>query len=666
MKKTSLTFNRVVMALAFLFLYAPIFLLIVFSFNAGDSNTVWEGFSTHWYTELFHDRLIMQSVYTTLLVSLLATIIATVGGTFAAIGFYSLRRRTRNVLNTVNNIPMMNADIVTGVAMCLFFVAFFAFWKDLAIWFNSVQSFIELPTRLTMNFGTLLIAHITFNIPYIILSVGPKLRQLDKNLVDAAMDLGCTWMQAFFKVILPEIKPGIVSGALTAFTMSIDDFIISYFTSGSSSSTLAMTIYGMTKKRVTPEINAISTLLFVTVLVLLAVINIREAHMEQQAQRRKLPSTAEIAARGPEKRRNFPFMKIGAGVLAVAMCFALVVSVHGKTTERVVNVCSWGEYIDESLITEFEERTGITVNYQTVESNEALYALLKAGAGDYDVIVPSDYMISRLIEEGMLEELDYSNIPNFDLIDERFKNLSYDPENKYTVPYTWGTVGIIYNEDMVSGEITSWSAMFDDQYAGEVLLINNSRDALGFALLSLGYSINTTNEDEIREAFEKLADATERGVYQGKVMDEIFGKMEGGNAAIATYYAGDYLSMADNTNEPLAFAVPEEGSNWFVDAMCVLKDAPHKEEAEAWINFITSTEASLANMDYIWYASPNREALEKYPAYYEELYGEPLDPEVYAIMAAPQEVLDRCESYVNLPADILALYNDLWIQLGVS
>ncbi len=667
MKKTSLTFNRVVMALAFLFLYAPIFLLIVFSFNSGDSNTVWEGFSTHWYAELFQDRLIMQSVYTTLLVSFLATVIATIGGTFAAVGFYSLRRRTRNVLTTVNNIPMMNADIVTGVAMCLFFVGFFAFWKDIATWFNGVQNFIELPTRLTMNFGTLLIAHITFNIPYIILSVGPKLRQLDKNLVDAAMDLGCTWMQAFFKVILPEIKPGIVSGALTAFTMSIDDFIISYFTAGSSSSTLAMTIYGMTKKRVTPEINAISTLLFVAVLVLLAVINIREAHMEQQAQRRKLLSTAEIAARGPQKRRgSAPFAKIGVGVFATAVAVALMVSVHGKASGRVVNVCSWGEYIDESLIYEFEERTGITVNYQTVESNESLYALLKVGAGDYDVVVLSDYMISRLIEEEMLEELDYANIPNFALIDERFQNLSYDPENKYTVPYTWGTVGIIYNEDMVGGEITSWSAMFDDKYAGEVLLINNSRDALGFSLLSLGYSLNTTDEAEIREAFEKLVDATECNVYQGKVMDEVFGKMEGGNAAIATYYAGDYLSMAENTNEPLAFVIPEEGSNWFVDAMCVLKDAPHKEEAEAWINFITSTESSLANMDYIWYASPNKEALEQYPAYYEELYGEPLDPAVYEIMAAPQEVLNRCESYVNLPADIRALYNDLWIQLGVS
>ena len=274
------------MALVFVFLYAPIVLLIIFSFNAGNSNTVWQGFSLEWYEKLFRDRLIMQSVYTTLLISLLSTIIATVAGTFAAIGFYSMCRRIRDPLMTVNNIPMMNADIVTGVSLCLFFVAFFNFWGDFAVWFNSLQGVIQLPTRLTMGFGTLLIAHVCFNIPYVILSVGPKLRQMDKNLVDAAQDLGCTWMQAFWKVIIPEIKPGIISGALTAFTMSIDDFVISYFTAGSSASTLAMTIYGMTKKRVSPEINAVSTLLFVTVLVLLAIVNIREARQERRNARR--------------------------------------------------------------------------------------------------------------------------------------------------------------------------------------------------------------------------------------------------------------------------------------------------------------------------------------------------------------------------------------------
>ncbi len=287
MKRRNSLGNRLFMLLAFLFLYAPIIVLIVFSFNAGNSSSVWKGFSLDWYSKLFRNRLIMQSLYTTLLVSFLATVIATFAGTFAAIGFFAMRRRYRNPLMTVNNIPMMNADIVTGVAMCLFFVAFFNGWSSFANWFNTLGWF-QLPVRLTMGFSTLLIAHITFNIPYVILSVSPKLRQMDKNLVDAAMDLGCTWMQAFWKVIIPEIKPGIVSGALTAFTMSIDDFIISYFTAGSSSSTLAMTIYGMTKKRVTPQINALSTLLFVTVLILLAIVNIREANMEKKtAARRK-------------------------------------------------------------------------------------------------------------------------------------------------------------------------------------------------------------------------------------------------------------------------------------------------------------------------------------------------------------------------------------------
>lgn len=337
----------------------------------------------------------------------------------------------------------------------------------------------------------------------------------------------------------------------------------------------------------------------------------------------------------------------------------------GGTGKRVVNVCSWGEYIDEDLIGQFEEQTGIKVNYQTAESNEALYSLLKAGGANYDVIVPSDYMIAQLIEEGMLAELNYDNIPNFSLIDDRFKNLTYDPENQYTVPYAWGTLGIIYNKTMVDGDITSWDAMFDSKYAGNVLMIRNSRDALGMALMDLNHSVNTTDANEIKQAYQLLADANDKGVYQAFVMDEVFQSMERGNAAIAAYYAGDYLTMREN-NEDLAYVVPEEGSNWFVDAMCVLKDAQNKDEAEEWINFICSTQASLKNMDYIWYASPNKEALEQYPAYYEQTYGEPLDQELYEIMAAPQAVLDRCETYTVLPADTRALYNDLWTQLGVK
>ncbi len=662
--------GRSLIGLCFLFLYLPIFLLIFFSFNAGESSAVWRGFSLRWYGELFQNRLVIESLATTLLVSLLATAIATVAGTFAAIGIYSLTKKWRDPILVVNDIPMMNADIVTGVSLCLFFVAFFNGWGGIARWLNSWQSLIEFPTRMTLGLTTLIIAHVSFDIPYVILNVSPRLRQMDKNLVDAAQDLGCTWMQAFFKVILPEIKPGIVSGALIAFTMSVDDFVISYFTAGSATQTLAMTIYGMTKKRVTPVVNAVSTLMFLAVLIVLIINNLRSAKQEKLNAKR---ASFEPVRENPRVERfkawlTTPRGKLTKRLTALCTCVVFVgtvVFLTAFTTSRpVVNVCSWGEYIDEDLIDEFEAETGIRVNYQTTDSNETLYSLLKSGGADYDVVVPSDYMISQLIEEGMLEELDYSQIPNFEKIDPRFRNLPYDPENKYTVPYTWGTVGIIYNSTMVDGEITSWSSLYDEANAGQVLLIGNSRDAFGIALKYLGYSVNTTNEDEIRAAYELVADANERGIFQGKVMDEVFQAMEGGNAAIATYYAGDYLSMLEN-NEDLKFVVPDEGSNWFVDAMCVLKEAPNYDNAMKWINFIASTDANLRNMDFIWYASPNSEALEKYPAWYEEQYGEELDPEIYEIMAAPQEVLDRCEMYTVLPRATRTLYNNLWIQLGI-
>ena len=289
-KKTNLG-NRLLIGIVFFFLYAPILLLIFFSFNDANSSVIWQGFSLRWYTKLFQNQLIIQSVYNTLLVSALATIIATIVGTFSAIGLYSMRRKFRNPLMTVNSIPMMNADIVTGVAMCLFFVAVLGGWNYLAVNYRFTVNLFGAVYRITfpqlsLGFGTLLIAHITFNIPYVILSVSPKLRQMDKNLVDAAQDLGCTWVQAFFKVILPEIMPGIVSGALIAFTMSVDDFVISYFTAGSATSTLAMQIYSMTKKGVTPEINAVSTILFVVVLVLLIIVNVREIRAEKAAAKR--------------------------------------------------------------------------------------------------------------------------------------------------------------------------------------------------------------------------------------------------------------------------------------------------------------------------------------------------------------------------------------------
>ncbi len=268
MKKDKSFGGRLLTFLLFFFLYAPIIVLIVFSFNSTKSRSVWTGFTLDWYVKLFHNSSILSALYTTLLVSVLAAILATIAGTFASIGIFNMRRRTRELVLQVNNIPVINADIITGVSLCILFV------------------FLGKHLGFELGFGTLLIAHVTFNIPYVILSVMPKLRQLDKNLFEAAQDLGCTWMQAFTKVIIPEIRPGIVNGLLMAFTLSVDDFVISYFTAGSVE-TLSMRIYAMTKKRISPEINAISTILFVTILLLLVIINVRQAQQEKAEAKRR-------------------------------------------------------------------------------------------------------------------------------------------------------------------------------------------------------------------------------------------------------------------------------------------------------------------------------------------------------------------------------------------
>ena len=262
-------FGRFYMGFILFFLYAPIIVLITFSFNSTRSRSVWTGFSLDWYRQLFRDGAILDAFYTTIAVALLAAVIATAAGTFAAVGFYNMRGRWRTPLMQVNNIPMMNADIVTGVSLSLLFVS------------------LGTVLRFRLGFGTLLIAHITFNIPYVILSVMPKLRQLDRNLVDAACDLGCTWMKAFWKVIIPEIRPGIINGLIIAFTLSIDDFVISYFTAGGNVMTLPMTIFAMTRRRISPEINALSTILFMSVLILLIIINVRDIRQEDRLKKKR-------------------------------------------------------------------------------------------------------------------------------------------------------------------------------------------------------------------------------------------------------------------------------------------------------------------------------------------------------------------------------------------
>ena len=340
-------------------------------------------------------------------------------------------------------------------------------------------------------------------------------------------------------------------------------------------------------------------------------------------------------------------------VFAAALLLMLCVTGCGKAPANgEVNVYNWGEYIDESILEQFEKETGIKVNYSTYSSNEILYSNMQTGAANYDVIIPSDYLISRLIDEDMLEKIDYSNIPNYALIDDAYKNLEYDPSGEYSVAYMTCTVGLIYNTTMVEGEVTSWATMFDKNYAGQILMFDNSRDAMCIALKYLGYSVNTTDEKELNEAYELLK--SQRPILQGYVMDQIFDKLEGGEAAIGPYYSGDFLAMLEN-NPDLAFVIPEEGSNYSVDAMCIPKGAENKANAEAFINFMCRTDICIKNMDYLYYTSANMEAVEQ--------YSEDLDDLSREIMFPSPEVMDRCEVYVNLPQDTLDMYNELWIKL---
>ena len=635
MKKTT----RIITILIFIFLYIPMAVLIVASFNTGKDITEFDGFTLHQYAELFRDEGLLRLLGNSLLVSTLASLVAMVFGTVAAVGINGLRPKMRNVVMNLTNIPMTNPDIVTGVSLSLLFV--FVGTKMLG-------------QRDSLTFGTLLIAHITFNLPYVILNVMPKLRQMDNSLTDAAMDLGCTPFQAFYKVTLPEIMPGVVAGTIMAFTMSLDDFVISYFVSGPSFVTLPVEIYSYTKKPIHPKIYAMFTLLFALIFVLMVTMNL----LQVRSDRKRSKEQTRTPSRGAQLAKRF-----AAGLLAVAL---LVGGgfwfFNTRGSEQVtINVYNWGQYISDGsddtldVIAAFEEAyPNIKVNYSTYDSNEIMYAKLANGGITVDVIIPSDYMIGRLIAEDMLLELDFDNIPNYQYIDENFKNTAYDPQNKYSVPYTWGTVGILYNTKYVDeADVTGWELLWNEKYAGKILMFGNSRDAFGITqyLLDVENDVNNTDITELERCAEKLKE--QKPILQNYVMDEIFATMENEEAWIAPYYAGDCLTMMDN-NPNLDFYLPtDQGFNMFIDAMCIPKCASEKEAAETFINFLCEPEIAAGNMEWIGYGTPLSAAKEY------------MDPEILEdpVTYPSEEVLTNGTSFSYLPQEITRYVEELFMKV---
>ena len=635
MKRT----NRVFTVLIFIFLYIPMAVLIVASFNTGKDITDFEGFTLQQYIRLFQDDDLLKLLGNSILISVLASGISTVFGTFAAVGIHGLKPKMRKVVMSLTNIPMTNPDIVTGVSLSLLFV------------FIGSEL---LKQKESLTFWTLLIAHVTFNLPYVILNVMPKLQQMNPALQDAAMDLGCTPLQAFFKVTLHEIMPGMIAGAIMAFTMSLDDFVISYFVTGSDFVTLPVKIYSETKKPIQPKIYAMFTLLFLLIFVLMVAMNL----MQLRGEEKKKSKRAVQASKGMRV-----FKRVCAAVVAVCVLAGGAFLIFGARNETItLNVLNWGQNIadgsDDTLdiIAAFEEaHPNIDVNYSTYASNEELYSKLSTGGITVDVIIPSDYMIARMINEGMLEELDFGNIPNYQNIDESFKNTAYDPDNRYSVPYTWGTVGIIYNEKYVDeADVTGWELLWNAKYAGKILMFDNSRDAFGIAQYLLGYDVNTTDENELQACADKLAQ--QKPIVQQYVMDQIYSAMENEEAYIGVYYAGDCMAMMAN-NEDLRFYLPEnQGFNLFIDAMCIPTCCQEKEAAEQFINFLCDPEISGANMDYIYYGSPISEARE----YMDEELAQ--SPVVYP----DESVLANGSSYAFLPEDISRYVESLFMKVRNS
>ena len=597
MKRKSSLGSKLILALTLLFFYLPILYIIIFSFNDSRSLTRFSGFSLRWYEKMFADSTMMEAVFYTVVIAVIATIVSTVAGTITAIGLSKSKKVVQAMVERINDLPVMNPDIVTAISLLMFF---------------SVLT-------VKKGFGTLLIAHIMFCIPYVMLSVTPKLRSLDPNLIDAAMDLGATPFQALTKVIVPQIKPGIVSGALIAFTMSFDDFVISYFTTGNGVNNISILVYTMSK-RVNPSINALSAIVILLITLALGIVNIvpimREKR-EKDGRASRGMSRRAVAAVAAVLVLAVVGGTVGAGVAQNRRSAAAIEKYGGN----VLKLYLPGEYLGENVISDFEKQFGVRVIVENFDSNEMMYTKLMAG-DRYDVVIPSDYMIERLMSSDYLQPLDKSLIPNMENMSDAVRGMSYDPDNDWSIPYFWGSVGLVYNHENVDPAIIEsegWEILRNTDYAGRIYIYDSERDSFMMAFKALGYSMNTDDPDEINTAYEWLLQMnnTMSPVY---VTDEVIDGMMNGYKDIAVVYSGDATVILDE-NEDMSFYMPSQGTNIWCDAMVIPKNAENPKLAHEFINYMLTYEAAFDNTETVGYTSPNAEVFEEMTSS-EDLYAE--------------------------------------------
>ena len=592
-----------VTALTYLFLYAPIVVLVALSFNSSRFSTIWRGFTWQWYRLAWQDTELIAALRMSLIVGLATTVLATVIGTAAALALARYRVRLRRTTEALVVLPVIIPEIVIGFATAALFGA----------------------AGVAFGLRTIVAAHVAFSISYVIFMVRARAAGLNPTLEEAAMDLGATPWQTFARVTLPLVMPAIVSAALLVFTVSLDDYVITSFVAGPGAATLPLKIYSMVKTGVTPEINAISTVLLVVTIMLVLV--------------------SDRLASGRRSRWT-----MAAGAMAAMLLLGFALGGQGRAAKGgELNIYIWSNYLPDNVIAEFERRYDAKVNVELYDSNEALLAKLQSGGASFDIVVPSDYMVTILKGQGMLEEVDRDHLTNFSNLDPQFVGLPYDPTNQFSVPYMWGTTGIAYRKDKVTGPIASWSVLWDANYKDRISMLDDVRETFGATLKSMGKSLNDTAAADIAAAAARLMEQKPLvKAYDSGGFDQL---LLSGDVWVAQAYSGQ-IAKAMAENSQIGYVIPKEGCTMFVDNLCIPRVARNRALAVAFINFVLEARTAAEIANGTGYSSPNLAARSF------------IRPELLANEAAypPREALERCELIEEVGAAITT-FDRYWTEI---
>ncbi|BAQ12638.1 spermidine/putrescine ABC transporter permease [Clostridium botulinum B2 128] len=611
MKKNKSLLSKIYATLVYAFLYLPIIVLIVFSFNKSKLNATFTGFTLDWYKNLINNTQILEALKNSLVIAFISTFFAVIIGTLAAIGMYRYKFKGKGAMEGLLYIPVVIPEIVMGISMLAFF------------------SSLNLPAGII----TLILAHITFCISYVIIVVRARLDGFDAALEEVAQDLGATPWQTLTKVTLPVIAPGIISGALLAFTLSLDDVIISFFAAGPDSNTLPLKIFSMVKFGVTPEINALSTVMMVFTLSMVVI---------AEGIRRNMLKNKKV-----KKALSF--------IVILLMVTGMSFTIFGntaKTEKQVLNIFNWSEFLPQSVIEQFEKEYNVKVNYSTFSSNEEMLAKLMGGNVPYDLVVTSDYAIEIMTKQKLVQPIDKNNVPNLANIDENVLDLAFDPKNTYSLPYMWGGNNIVIDKTKITKKITSFDDLWDSEFKNSMVILDDPRVMIGLALQKNGYSINSKNPKELQKAKEDLI----KLMPNVKAFDSESPKtlLINGEASIGYVWGTEaYLAKLENPN--LEVVLTKEGVIPQYDNFVIPKKAKNKKLAEEFINFIYKPEISAQVSEEFPYANPNKAA---YPLMDKDKLN---DIAVYP----PREAVEGNELIKDV-GETTKLYDDIWTEIKNS